>query len=243
MRYDFRKVATLPSQFTPGTIYYVDSEGIVVIADTANKISVYGGVVDAKIANGTLTLAKSRGSLDALEYIEVPLVGQGGYTYRLVPEPHQMSGSGSRREVWKIEGYTVAMNNASRFRLAIMRQYKKGGLWSVPMFGAIRAAAGVNMPGAWPLGSTYFVIDSDRIPIERLRAIGGELPHSYHYRKGVAIFEFDATTNKWIRKSNIAYIETTYRAVPLAELLRKSGLSVKTYTKETAPYMSGTTII
>ena len=75
-----------------------------VIADTANKISVYGGVVDAKIANGTLTLAKSRGSLDALEYIEVPLVGQGGYAYRLVPEPHQMSGSGSRREVWKIEG-------------------------------------------------------------------------------------------------------------------------------------------
>ena len=83
MRYDFRKVATLPSQFTPGTIYYVDSEGIVVIADTANKISVYGGVVDAKIANGTLTLAKSRGSLDALEYIG----GAAGRTRRLHLSP------------------------------------------------------------------------------------------------------------------------------------------------------------
>lgn len=239
-KYTLHKVNRLPAQPKPGAIYFVAEEGVAVIVESSGNLAIYGGIIDAQIYGASLTLLKSRGGLERSETITIPLVNQGGYAYRLVPQPNLDNATPMQ---WKIVGYTDEMKNTSRYRLVIMRKYRKGGLWSVPMFGSIRAAAGIEMPGAWPLQNTYYPIVSDKIPLVRLKAIGGTLPRSYHYCKGLAIFEYDADTDRWVRKSNIAYIETTWRTVPIGELLRKAGLAAKRYTEETAPYRAGTTSI
>lgn len=62
MQYILRKVETLPATYVAGTIYYVDDTRQIAVADTADKVTVYGGnIVDATFVNNILTITKATG--------------------------------------------------------------------------------------------------------------------------------------------------------------------------------------
>lgn len=128
---------------------------------------------------------------------------------------------------WKVNGYDGHLLDTSKYRLCVMRKYKRS--WRIPMLGAIRGST-----GAWNLANTYFKVTAF-IQGAQVAAIPTNKTRTSHFKRGVAIFKYDSITDKWYRISNIVYLEHSFQTLPMKHVLTRLGIARGRFTQVTAP--------